>query len=37
MCSINGTAYSESQDRFVEETTEIVELALPNMRKSVIV
>lgn len=37
LCSINGTAYSESQDRFVEETTEIVELALPNMRKSVIV
>jgi hypothetical protein len=37
MCSINGTAYSESQDRFIEETTEIVELALPNMRKSVIV
>jgi hypothetical protein len=37
LCSINSTAYSESQDRFIEETTEIVDLALPNMRKSVIV
>ena len=35
--TIDNTAYTESQDRFVEEYTEIVTIKLPNTRKSLIV
>lgn len=35
--SIDNTSYSENQDRFIEEYTEIVTLKLPNTRKSLIV
>ena len=34
LVNIANTSYSYSNDRFVEETTEIVDLKLPNMRKS---
>jgi hypothetical protein len=35
--TIDNTAYTESQDRFVEEYTEIVTIKLPNTRKSIVV
>ena len=35
--TIENTAYTENQDRFLEEYTEIVTLKLPNTRKSLIV
>lgn len=34
---IENTAYTENQDRFIEEYTEIVTLKLPNTRKSIVV
>lgn len=36
MVNIASTSYEESNDRFVEETTEIVDLTLPNIRKSIL-
>lgn len=35
--TIENTAYTENQDRFLEEYTEVVTLKLPNTRKSLIV
>ena len=34
---IENTAYTENQDRFIEDYTEIVTLKLPNIRKSIVV
>jgi hypothetical protein len=36
MVNIASTSYEESNDRFIEETTEIVDLTLPNIRKSIL-
>jgi len=36
MVNIASTSYEESNDRFVEETTEMVDLTLPNIRKSIL-
>lgn len=36
MVNIASTSYEESNNRFVEETTEIVDLTLPNIRKSIL-
>jgi len=36
LVNIESTSYEESNDVFIEETTEIIELTLPNTRKSVL-